>query len=30
MIYLWALEEDLPSVSRLDFAQLSGKKYLEP
>jgi 5'-nucleotidase len=27
---LWALEEDLPSVSRLDFAQLSGKKYLEP
>mgnify|MGYP002889891074 CR=1 FL=1 len=27
---LWALEENLPSVSRLDFSQLSGKKYLEP
>lgn len=27
---LWALEEGLPSVSRLDFAELSGKKYLEP
>jgi 5'-nucleotidase len=27
---LWALEEGLPSVSRLDFSELSGKKYLEP
>ena len=27
---LWALEEGLASVSRLDFSELSGKKYLEP
>jgi len=27
---LWALQEGLASVSRLDFSELSGKKYLEP
>ncbi len=27
---LWALEEGLASVSRLDFSELSGKRYLEP
>ncbi len=27
---LWALDEGLASVSRLDFSELSGKKYLEP
>lgn len=27
---LWALNEGMASASRLDFAQLSGKSYLEP
>ena len=27
---LWALQENMASVSRLDFTELSGKRYLEP
>jgi 5'-nucleotidase len=27
---LWALQENMASVSRLDFAEASGKRYLEP
>lgn len=27
---LWAHKEGIPSASRLDFSQLSGKSYLEP
>jgi len=27
---LWALQEDMASISRLDFAEASGKRYLEP
>jgi 5'-nucleotidase len=27
---LWAHKEGLPSVSRLDFAQMGGKSYLQP
>ena len=27
---LWALNENMASISRLDFAEASGKRYLEP
>ena len=27
---LWALQENMASVSRLDFSEASGKRYLEP
>jgi hypothetical protein len=27
---LWALNENMASISRLDFSEASGKRYLEP
>jgi len=27
---LWALQENMATVSRLDFSEACGKKYLEP